>query len=252
MTVGSTAFVGGLLLFALGFILRVLGDIAEKLDGAVHFEADEDDASHAHAGAAVLTVETGSFASVAPDYPEPSRAAPKAPAAPDFPEMDELPEPTGERGLPSWFRRKRADEAPADEPVFEPEPALAETPDFEPLPPFRSATPVPPRREAPPVEAFEEEPYEPRAPRAPRAREEFTPEPAAPPAFLQDADLLADEPEAPPAAPDVTVLKSGTIGGMAYKLYSDGSIEADLPDGTLRFASLQELRDHVAGGDNRG
>jgi len=52
------------------------------------------------------------------------------------------------------------------------------------------------------------------------------------------------------AEPDegVIVLKSGSIGGMAYKLYSDGSIEAELPDGVLRFASIQELRDHVASG----
>jgi len=33
---------------------------------------------------------------------------------------------------------------------------------------------------------------------------------------------------------------------MAYTLYSDGSIQAELPDGVLRFSSLQELRDHVS------
>ncbi|MBA4789743.1 MAG: DUF308 domain-containing protein, partial [Rhizobiales bacterium] len=53
-------------------------------------------------------------------------------------------------------------------------------------------------------------------------------------------------PVAPPAAAEPSVLKSGVVGGMAYTLYSDGSIQAELPDGTLRFASLQELRDHVA------
>jgi hypothetical protein len=42
------------------------------------------------------------------------------------------------------------------------------------------------------------------------------------------------------------VLRSGIIGGMAYSLYSDGSIEAELPVGTMRFASLDELRAHVA------
>ncbi|HSI42427.1 MAG TPA: hypothetical protein VLA00_17920 [Xanthobacteraceae bacterium] len=49
----------------------------------------------------------------------------------------------------------------------------------------------------------------------------------------------------PPLPRSIVVLKSGIIGGMAYKLYSDGSIEAELPDGQLRFASLQELREHV-------
>jgi hypothetical protein len=45
----------------------------------------------------------------------------------------------------------------------------------------------------------------------------------------------------PPAAPAETqraaVLKSGVIGGMGYKLYLDGSIEAELPQGTSSSAS---------------
>src|SRR5215468_182066 len=40
----------------------------------------------------------------------------------------------------------------------------------------------------------------------------------------------------------VTVLKSGVVDGMAYSLYSDGSIEAELPEGTMRFGSIDELR----------
>jgi hypothetical protein len=43
----------------------------------------------------------------------------------------------------------------------------------------------------------------------------------------------------------VTILKSGVIEGMAYTLYSDGSIEAQLPQGTLRFGSIAALRDHI-------
>jgi hypothetical protein len=58
------------------------------------------------------------------------------------------------------------------------------------------------------------------------------------------------EPE-PPAevAPEtptrVSILKSGVVDGMAYTLYSDGSIEAQLPQGTLRFGSIAELRNHI-------
>jgi len=44
----------------------------------------------------------------------------------------------------------------------------------------------------------------------------------------------------------VAILKSGVVDGMAYTLYVDGSIEAELPQGTLRFASINELRDHLA------
>ena len=46
------------------------------------------------------------------------------------------------------------------------------------------------------------------------------------------------------AAP-VSVLKSGVVEGMAYTLYTDGSIEAKLPQGTVRFASVAELRAHI-------
>jgi hypothetical protein len=56
----------------------------------------------------------------------------------------------------------------------------------------------------------------------------------------------APEPEAEmPAAEPVAILKSGVVDGMAYTLYVDGSIEAELPQGTLHFASINELRAHL-------
>jgi hypothetical protein len=45
--------------------------------------------------------------------------------------------------------------------------------------------------------------------------------------------------------PAAAVLKSGVVDGMGYTLYVDGSIEAELPQGTLRFASINELRSHL-------
>jgi hypothetical protein len=51
---------------------------------------------------------------------------------------------------------------------------------------------------------------------------------------------------APDEAPEpITILKSGVVDGMAYTLYSDGSIEAQLPQGMLRFGSIAELRAHI-------
>jgi len=47
----------------------------------------------------------------------------------------------------------------------------------------------------------------------------------------------------PAASP--TILKSGVVDGMAYTLYTDGSIEAKLPEGTIRFGSVAELRAHI-------
>ncbi len=57
-------------------------------------------------------------------------------------------------------------------------------------------------------------------------------------------------PQSEPAKADlpdgVSVIKSGTVDGMAYTLYSDGSIEAQLPgEGPIRFASLDALRTYV-------
>jgi hypothetical protein len=51
------------------------------------------------------------------------------------------------------------------------------------------------------------------------------------------------EPATDPRA--AAILKSGVVDGMAYTLYADGSIEAKLPHGTVRFGSIAELRSHI-------
>jgi hypothetical protein len=65
---------------------------------------------------------------------------------------------------------------------------------------------------------------------------------APPPEPLPQAPAHAPVPahEPPPA-----ILKSGVVDGMAYTLYADGSIEAKLPHGTVRFGSIAELRAHI-------
>lgn len=57
----------------------------------------------------------------------------------------------------------------------------------------------------------------------------------------------AQAPASAAGSQPATILKSGVINGMAYTLYTDGSIEAELPQGTLRFGSLDELRDYLGG-----
>jgi hypothetical protein len=61
-------------------------------------------------------------------------------------------------------------------------------------------------------------------------------------ASVQEPPLESTASEQPPAT---TILKSGVVEGMAYTLYADGSIEAELPDGTVRFGSIAELRAHI-------
>lgn len=94
--------------------------------------------------------------------------------------------------------------------------------------------------------AFEPKPFEPKA---------FEPKPFEPKAFESNFDLSRaaepahePEPEAPAVEaepPRPAILKSGVVDGMGYTLYVDGSIEAELPQGTLRFASINELRAHL-------
>jgi hypothetical protein len=72
----------------------------------------------------------------------------------------------------------------------------------------------------------------------------------APSTFTEASPDAPAADRSPPAAPNeaqppVTVLKSGVVDGMAYSLYSDGSIEAQMPEGMMRFASIDELRAHL-------
>ena len=65
-----------------------------------------------------------------------------------------------------------------------------------------------------------------------------------PPPF-DEPPLATRQTPAIESQPPVTVLKSGVVDGMAYSLYSDGSIEAQMPEGMMRFASIDELRAHL-------
>jgi hypothetical protein len=62
----------------------------------------------------------------------------------------------------------------------------------------------------------------------------------------QAVSVQAPPPESMPQEPAAAaILKSGVVEGMAYTLYADGSIEAELPTGTVRFGSIAELRAHI-------
>jgi hypothetical protein len=67
----------------------------------------------------------------------------------------------------------------------------------------------------------------------------------APPGISEPSAARQPPPALPEDQPAVTVLKSGVVDGMAYSLYSDGSIEAQMPEGMMRFASIDELRAHL-------
>ena len=56
---------------------------------------------------------------------------------------------------------------------------------------------------------------------------------------------LPEMPRKPAAERGPAILKSGVIDGMPYTLYADGSIEAQLPQGMVKFASVDALRAHL-------
>lgn len=108
-----------------------------------------------------------------------------------------------------------------------------------------------------PVRAPQTEPFDSFWPADPRTGQRAAAAAAAAPAGEASAASPVAEPAAPAAlqvapAPVAAVeprpaeiLKSGVVDGMAYTLYADGSIEAQLPNGTVRFGSIAELRAHI-------
>ena len=69
-------------------------------------------------------------------------------------------------------------------------------------------------------------------------------QPLVPPARPSAIPAAAAEETAVPPTQAI-ILKSGVLDGMAYTLYSDGSIEAELREGTMRFRSIPELRAYL-------
>lgn len=99
----------------------------------------------------------------------------------------------------------------------------------------------------PPVETAEPQPasFNDAWPKAERARPGEIPPPRRSGRMSPTLAEANGGPAHPEDQPEVTVLKSGVVDGMAYSLYSDGSIEAQMPEGMMRFASIDELRAHL-------
>jgi hypothetical protein len=174
----------------------------------------------------------------APDARKPSR--PPAAAATPAPPPAEKPSPAtaGSADLSQVLAEPPAEPAPA-QPRVEPTPPAPPPGD-----PFAPARADPQRRAGARERSFDSVWAPEPAKTAPAAAR---PAPEAPraPETPRENEAVAIRPPREPQA--VTVLKSGVIEGMAYTLYSDGSIEADLPQGMMRFPSIDALRRHLAG-----
>jgi hypothetical protein len=239
---GATALVGGLVLIGLGAAVAQLQRIAEFLGARPLSRVGQppEPAVRLGAGSGRVPfppkpkVEPRERASEMPvvariqpkDNGEPQPGAPPSLHNPDVPlmadeEAEQLPLSPRDNVTP---RSESLAKDKSEAPDFAKEPPLPPRPNY-----FDKMWPGEQRNAAPPAAA---EPAFPRAESIPRVPE------------MQEEEPIAEEAHEDDAAP-VAVLKSGVVDGMGYTLYVDGSIEAELPDGTLRFASINELRAHL-------
>jgi hypothetical protein len=242
---GAITVCSGLIILSLWVVVRELKSIAMQfgyvpaldLKGSASRRAALESPAGAEGGGTVPHAD-----SMGDDQPGgPSSSPPSAPwveeaAARDRPRQEAasppVPETKPRRNLmfstTSRRERERTQARADDAPVAEPRPAAEAAPEAEvnEVPPasFDDAWPKSERTrpaDVPPQRRVARNPStfsEPMAPRQPPAVE---------------------------TQPPVTVLKSGVVDGMAYSLYSDGSIEAQMPEGMMRFASIDELRAHL-------
>jgi hypothetical protein len=172
-------------------------------------------------------VETGDEVSLSPVEPQPTRAPEPAKAA--------RSEPLRETLRPSFGLNALRPSAPPPPPVSEAPSPVAATP-------------------APPSSEFDEmwpalEPKSGQTAAGGDSKVEPTLEQLPPLPDEQEPGEIAGPPQSaiPPSEPPraVAILKSGVVDGMGYTLYVDGSIEAELPQGTLRFSSINDLRNYL-------
>lgn len=226
----------GLVLFALALVVRELKAISQALAAAPARPQEASDPFAAQSPALA-----GAGASPPPPDPLPwqnevgARERTRTPEPAPEPEVAPVPpvpepEPAKKRRNLLFMSSKRdraqesaADSAPSDDMV-----PVRDAPAPEPQVSFEDAWPAAERTRSDPLR------------RTLRASE---------PATVEETRPVPPPLRRPAEAPPVTVLKSGVVDGMAYSLYSDGSIEAQMPEGMIRFASIDELRQHL---DQRG
>jgi hypothetical protein len=245
---GTTAATGGLIVIGLGAAVSQLHRIAEMLAGRTPARAPIPHETLEAAREVLIAAPPATHVPFPPrDRPEPAiRELPEPPEPPLAP-----PAGLGETSPAQYFGPTlRNPEAPPlaaeDDVSLSPSTSGSGATEQgrEPVePPKRPPWSPTPQRELPASDFDAMWPPEPAPPRGPTGSEgpamfEHPPrEPIAPP----------EMPLPPAASPPRTaaILKSGVVDGMAYTLYVDGSIQAELPQGTLRFASIEELRSHL-------
>jgi len=235
---GTTALMGGLIVIGLALALRQLGNLAAALNARPTMTnvpvparpaVDTAEPASPRAASARMPMSVPARPDApqprAPRAPEPRIGAEpvlgdaaEAPPLPRGPVRPAPPSPDDALEMPSWRPPRPASE-----------------------PPLRKEAP----RVAPPERRSTEAAYDaiwPAESRTPAAERAGTSAPEPRPIGGGESSMG----DAPTARPEpVSVLKSGVVDGMAYTLYTDGSIEAELAQGVVRFGSIEELRNHL-------
>lgn len=232
-TSGTVALVGAVLMMALALTLRIIGRIFERLyiqplplPPLAALERDdpapraarpaEAPTGRAESGLRPSTLLGWLGSSPAPKTESPPESESPETSPASTPEVDlaalaRIPEPPREPPMPSPpaspSLRPPTPATPA------PAPSLSRSPQLPPLP-----TPVPPLKRAPP-------PPPPLSPPPIRSR-------------TRSGGAAVKKAES-------EVYRSGVIDGMSYSLFMDGSIQAELPQGTVKFASVDELQRYL-------
>jgi hypothetical protein len=238
LTPGIVATVGGVLLIGLGAGLRTLQRIEQALAART--------AARSFPLPDVKPVQAGDSSQDTariPLSPDPGRLSANGAAAPG----------PGDAGQQAAEPAKEADSAKQEVTQADPQPvvktgngaAAIRTPPHLPTP-ARPAASSEQQKRRPAFDAL--------WPKGPRPMRAVDPVPAQPSASaapiepekkVEQTDSGARQSLAAGAPNAVSVLKSGLVNGMPYTLYSDGSIEAQLAEETLRFGSINELRNHI-------
>lgn len=265
---GTTALVGGLIVTGLGAAIRQLKRIAE---GQTSRPAVRPTRTSESLDPVIAAPARATSASSRPSFPPRPRNSPMREARgadggidrarPAFlGSRNEFPPPMVDENEDVPLSPLSPPRTPPQTPPSSAEPALE-------IPPSRSSDTRPPRHsgegvrklandgnaapasERPPPEGFDTVwPADSRAPR--EAREDVV----HPPRAESATQARSNGEQTPRPAPShahtaepvaVSILKSGVVDGMAYTLYTDGSIEAELTQGVVRFASIEELRNHL-------
>jgi hypothetical protein len=251
--VGAMAACTGMVMIGLSFVVGELKTIARRLASRPPAEPRNGtrpglpppSTAPARAAEGAFLFSRDDPAALETDQLEP--VAPPVSPLPPLPPLPPIPPVPSIPSAPPWQDdngvRERGRPAPAGEPVAEAMPAPPKSPRNPLFSSRRERERMPPRSTEPavaePARALSAEaskpqpsPFDDAWPRAERPQLRRSSRPA--PTF--DDDAAADQP---------TVVKSGAVDGMAYSLFSDGSIEAQMPEGMMRFGSIEELRAHL-------